>query len=65
MGSVGSEDSSVGPPNAVISATPPDNYNVEAEAAVKLPGLEWFPAGMPWPEVTKSPVSHEPLEVFW
>ena len=58
VGSVGSEDSPVAPPNAG-SAIPPDNYDVEAEAAVNLPGVDWFPKGKPWPELAKSPVSHE------
>ena len=48
MGSVDSEDSAVAPPNAVGAIIPPDNSDVEAEAAVNLPGLEWWvPAGMP------------------
>jgi len=48
--------------SGAVSAVPPENDDVvEAEVVVNFPGLEWFPAGLPWPEVANSPVSQEKL----
>ena len=56
-----SADFIVSPSGAVSSVPPENNDGVMAEAVVNFPGLEWFPAGVPWPEVAKSPVSHDRL----
>ena len=55
-------DSAVAASGAVSAVLPEnDDVVVEAEVVVNFPGLEWFPAGLPWPEVANSPVSQENL----